>query len=60
MTRFAWADMLYDVARVEWKYGRNDLPFGKEELKDYSEWNNVREHLKENNAMRPVNINNYE
>lgn len=48
LTRWAWSDMLFDVARVEWKFGRSDagLPYG------WTEWINVREHLRESGALR--------
>ena len=48
LSRFAWDEMLYDVGRVEWKYGReND---GKP--KNWTEWNNVRAHLLEVGSLR--------
>ena len=40
--------MLWDVARVEWKFGRYDD--GKP--KNWDEWENVREHLAEHGALR--------
>ena len=43
LSRFAWRDMLWDVARVESKYGRYD----DGRVKDWVEWENVREHLRE-------------
>lgn len=48
LSRFAWEDMLWDVARVEWKYGRWDN--GKP--KNWTEWNNVREHITELGIIR--------
>lgn len=48
LSRFAWEEMLFDVGRVEWKYGRNDngTPV------DWTEWNNVRNHLIETGRLR--------
>lgn len=43
LSRFAWDEMLRDVGRVEWKFGRGDD--GKP--KDWTEWNNLRDHLRE-------------
>lgn len=53
LSRFAWDEMLYDVSRVEWKYGReND---GKP--KNWTEWNNVRAHLlKVGNLRQPQEL----
>ena len=48
LSRFAWRDMLWDVARVESKYGRHD----DGRVKDWTEWENVREHLREAGALR--------
>lgn len=48
LSRFAWEDMLWDVARVEWKYGRYDN--GKP--KNWTEWNNVRDHITESKIIR--------
>lgn len=48
ISRFAWREMLFDVARVEWKYGRYDDGTPK----DWTEWNNVRNHLKETKNLR--------
>ena len=39
LTRWAWDDFLFDVGRVEWKYGREDDGTPK----DWDEWNNVRD-----------------
>lgn len=48
LSRFAWEEMLWDVGRVEWKYGRtND---GKPI--NWTEWNNVRQHLREAGKLR--------
>lgn len=48
LTRFAWDDFLYDVARVEWKYGRNDNGTPKQ----WTEWVHVRDHLREVKSLR--------
>ncbi len=48
LSLFAWEEMLWDVSRVEWKYGRTDD--GKP--KDWDEWNNVRDHLREVKRLR--------
>jgi hypothetical protein len=48
LSRFAWQEMLWDVGRVEWKYGRTDD--GKP--KNWDEWNNVRAHLREAGKLR--------
>jgi hypothetical protein len=48
LSRFAWEEMLWDVGRVEWKYGRTDD--GKP--KNWDEWNNVRAHLREAGKLR--------
>ena len=48
LSRFAWRDMLWDVGRVESKYGRYDG--GR--VKDWVEWENVREHLREAGELR--------
>jgi hypothetical protein len=46
--------MLFDVARVEWKYGRNDDGL----TKDWSEWHNIRVHLIESGRLRqPKELN---
>lgn len=50
-SRFAWSEMLCDVSRVEWKYGRNDNGTPK----DWDEWNDVREHLRESDSLRQPN-----
>jgi hypothetical protein len=48
LSKFAWGEMLWDVGRVEWKYGRTDegLP------KNWTEWDNVRDHLREAGTLR--------
>jgi hypothetical protein len=54
LTKFAWKEFLWDVSRVEWKFGRTNegLP------KDWDEWNNIREHLRELNSLRqPQELN---
>jgi hypothetical protein len=48
LSRFAWSEMLWDVSRVEWKYGRND----DGSPKNWDEWNNVRDHLQEHRSLR--------
>lgn len=48
LTSFAWKEMLWDVSRVEWKFGRNE----DGSPKDWDEWNNIREHLVENGSLR--------
>lgn len=48
LSRFAWDDMLFDVGRVEWKYGRMD----DGQPKDWTEWNSVRAHLRESGMLR--------
>ena len=48
LSKFAWDDFLFDVSRVEWKYGRYDN--GK--AKNWTEWENIRLYLKELNALR--------
>lgn len=48
ISAWAWDDMLFDVSRVEWKYGRYD----DNTPKDWTEWNNVRAHLLEAGKLR--------
>lgn len=48
LSAWAWDDMLFDVGRVEWKYGRNDNGTPK----NWTEWNNVRVHLREAGKLR--------
>ena len=48
LTRWAWNEMLWDVARVEWKFGRHDDGTPR----DWCEWDSVREHLREHGAQR--------
>jgi len=48
LSKFAWDEMLWDVARVEYKFGRNDNGTPK----DWTEWNNVRKHLRDAGALR--------
>ena len=48
LTAWAWDEMLFDVGRVEWKYGRTDD--GKP--KRWDEWDNVRDHLREAGKLR--------
>jgi len=48
LSRFAWNEMLWDVGRVEWKYGRTDD--GKP--KNWKEWDDVRVHLREAGKLR--------
>lgn len=47
-TKFAWGDLIYDVSRVEYKYGRRD----NGQILDYHEWNQIRLHLLELNAIK--------
>jgi hypothetical protein len=42
-SRFAWNEMLFDVARAEWKFGR---------AKDWKEWMAVRAHLVDAGFLR--------
>ncbi len=46
--REAISELLFDVARAEWKFGRNN----DGSPKNWTEWNNIREHLKKFNALR--------
>jgi hypothetical protein len=48
LSAWAWDDMLRDVSRVEWIYGRHD----NGRLKDWSEWACIREHLLEAGRLR--------
>jgi len=48
LSAWAWDEMLWDVGRVEWKYGRTDD--GKP--KNWTEWNNIRVHLREAGKLR--------
>jgi hypothetical protein len=48
LSAWAWDEMLWDVGLVEWKYGRTDD--GKP--KNWTEWNNVRVHLREAGKLR--------
>lgn len=48
LSAWAWDDMLFDVGRVEWKYGRNENGTPK----NWTEWNNVRVHLREAGKLR--------
>lgn len=48
LSAWAWDEMLFDVGRVEWKYGRND----NGQPKNWTEWNNVRAHLREAGKLR--------
>ena len=50
LSRFAWRDMLWDVARVESKYGWHD----NGSPKDWVEWVNIREHLREAGELRRI------
>ena len=47
LTRFAWKNVLFDVGRVEWKFGRHD----DNSPKDWVEWSNIRAHLKESGQL---------
>lgn len=48
LSRWAWEDFLYDVGRVEMKYGRLDDGTPK----DWTEWSNVRDGLREMKRIR--------
>lgn len=48
MSRWAWSDLIYDAARVEWKYGRYDSGAPKQ----WDEWENLRDDLREIGALR--------
>jgi hypothetical protein len=48
LSRWAWDDFLFDVGRVEWKYGRMDSGAPK----DWDEWNNVRDGLRDAGRLR--------
>lgn len=50
LSAWAWSEMLFDVGRVEWKYGRAD----NGEPKDWTEWNNIRTHLREAGMLRQL------
>ena len=55
LTKWAWDEMLFDVSRVEWKYGRLD----DGSPKNWNEWNNIRDHLREFGKLRrPQELNN--
>jgi hypothetical protein len=48
LTLWAWEEVVFNVARVEWKFGRhnNGRP------KNWKEWNNVRDNLRELKRLR--------
>jgi hypothetical protein len=48
LTKWAWEEMLFDVSRVEYKYGRLD----DGSPKNWEEWNNIRLHLRESEKLR--------
>lgn len=48
LSAWAWDEMLLDVARVEWKFGRND----NGQPKNWTEWDNVRGHLRAAGRLR--------
>jgi hypothetical protein len=48
LSRFAWAEVMHDVARVECKFGRDSFGFPK----DWTEWRRIREHLRESGDLR--------
>lgn len=54
LSAWAWEDMLFDVGRVEWKYGRNEDGTPK----NWTECHNVRTHLREAGKLRqpPKNL----
>jgi hypothetical protein len=52
LSAWAWEEMLSDVGRIEWKYGRNDNGAPK----DWTEWHNVRAHLREAGKLRELSI----
>lgn len=48
LSAWAWHDFLFDVGRVEWRYGRDQNGAAK----DWAGWNAVREHLREAGQLR--------
>ena len=48
LTLWAWEEVVFNVARVEWKFGRhnNGRP------KKWKEWDNVRDNLRELKRLR--------
>lgn len=48
LSAWAWEEMLYDVSRVEWNFGRSNTGIPK----NWTEWNNVRSHLREVGKLR--------
>jgi hypothetical protein len=48
LSAWAWKEMLWDVGRVEWKYGRTEDGTPKY----WEEWNNIRVHLREAGKLR--------
>jgi hypothetical protein len=48
ITLWAWDEVVFNIARVEWKFGRhnNGRP------KNWKEWNNVRDNLRELKRLR--------
>ena len=45
---FAWRDLVFDAARVEWKFGRND----DGSAIDWTEWADLRDDLRETGSLR--------
>lgn len=48
LSRFAWHEVLFDVGRIEWRYGRYES--GKP--KQWGDWEAVRDHLRETGYLR--------
>ena len=48
LTLWAWDEVVFNIARVEWKFGRhnNGRP------KNWKEWDNVRDNLRELKKLR--------
>ena len=48
LTLWAWEEVVFNIARVEWKFGRYDNGYPK----NWEEWNNVRDNLGELKRLR--------
>ena len=48
LTLWAWEEVVFNIARVECKYGRYD----NGRPKNWTEWNNVRDNLRELKRLR--------
>jgi hypothetical protein len=48
LTLWAWEEVVFNIARIESKYGRYD----NRSPKNWTEWNNVRDNLRELNRLR--------